>query len=687
MGASAVTFGAVPSASFKVDSATQITAEVPTGALTGAVSVTTPAGVATSTSSFTVTGDFSAAKLSAVLGTLKKHLTGEVPLTEGQIKDAATTFLQNAAYLNTSEIIIQEVFDLVDTYDSVRGALFISEDTKSGFVRTATTEDGLEIARAMIIIQQAILDYVYSASSVETFKTLLEGRAFRSAAYFPGAAVAPSDPTPQYEVPVNCTLPAYWGKPVFYATDAQRRPTGLYLAPGSLGTVTVPSSLVNAGYSVLVGAHTWDKTSKSTLLRLDRVITTFPITSETTHIANPLGGGIYLIVPNLANLGVVNIQVANVIKAPFFSLTRTKAMTNEAWKTERANPGPWTDFETDKYMMTLPTSWIYAYEDPLTLMQNWDKAMDGESELLGYPLDRGRTVLYQSVDVSIAHTAYGIGYPMVNYDFNPSKLETGNKAHDFLKGPLAWNITFHELSHAQLMSMFSGETEAIVNFPFVYISNVKFGNDLGSAFQASGYSPNMTRDQAAIDWMVAENFRNSAEMDTTNSTKNEMRYQSRGYAKYMDIVLLYGWQPLIDFSAQEQLDYINAATSDGLSSDDSRTLRLSKACGEDITPLIHFWGVHPEDPLALSAAVAAAALPKSTRIHDLLVYYQGIAPRNNADFKAQQLALYPDLPTGGNPDYGYGWYNYWAELFGEAEGTAIQTELQSIIDLYGLGQP
>ena len=54
-GATAVTFNSVNAASFTVNSATQITSIVPTGATTGKVAVTTPGGTATSAADFTVT--------------------------------------------------------------------------------------------------------------------------------------------------------------------------------------------------------------------------------------------------------------------------------------------------------------------------------------------------------------------------------------------------------------------------------------------------------------------------------------------------------------------------------------------------------------------------------------------------------------------------------------------------------
>jgi hypothetical protein len=54
-GANKVTFGGVKATVFSVDSDTQITDTVPTGAKTGKIKVTTPKGTATSPGSFTVT--------------------------------------------------------------------------------------------------------------------------------------------------------------------------------------------------------------------------------------------------------------------------------------------------------------------------------------------------------------------------------------------------------------------------------------------------------------------------------------------------------------------------------------------------------------------------------------------------------------------------------------------------------
>ena len=134
----------------------------------------------------------------------------------------------------------------------------------------------------------------------------------------------------------------------------------------------------------------------------------------------------YILVPYLSNLGQIDIQLSGVIKQPYFSLKESLTTTDQQWQERRTAPGPWAVFETDKYMLNVPRSWIYAYDNATSLMQNWDKALDGVSELLAYPLIRNRKVLYMQVDVYGEHGVYGIGYPQINNLYNPLEQTNGN---------------------------------------------------------------------------------------------------------------------------------------------------------------------------------------------------------------------------------------------------------------------
>ena len=48
-----------------------------------------------------------------------------------------------------------------------------------------------------------------------------------------------------------------------------------------------------------------------------------------------------------------------------------------------------------------------------------------------------------------------------------------------------------------------------------------------------GHLPQLTPDQAAIHWMVTENFRNGKDMDHSNTEYDEFRYQHRGRVSYV----------------------------------------------------------------------------------------------------------------------------------------------------------
>ncbi|MBL0008995.1 MAG: hypothetical protein IPP25_17935 [Saprospiraceae bacterium] len=154
----------------------------------------------------------------------------------------------------------------------------------------------------------------------------------------------------------------------------------------------------------------------------------------------------------------MEVQLTNVVPAPFFSAKTFSQTSLQEWKDEqRHHLAPWADFESDKYMMQVPTSWIYNYDDPVTLMQDWDDRMDVVSNMLGYPLIRNNTILYLQVDVDIMYGFYGIGNPQINNTYNPLQPENGNKNHWFLRpGDSFWETEFHEMGHAQLFSKFPG---------------------------------------------------------------------------------------------------------------------------------------------------------------------------------------------------------------------------------------
>jgi len=634
--------------------------------------------------SFTQAKPGSRADLSTAMSRLAEHINETSTLDAIQIKQQTEIIRKNIDQIGKASDIISEALDLVGSYETTAGPLFMNRATRGGFPRKPA--GGLELDRAMFAVQQGLIDHAFTPGNLKKFNDLLNGAAFKTSSYFPGAVDAPTDPTVVHEVRINASQPACWGIPVMDNDKPARRPTGCYLAPGSIAEVIVPRSMVGKGFSIRVGAHSWDLRRKPKVVRLDRVSIVYPIEEIQTAIANPLGGGIYIEVPYLADAGIVNVEVRNAARSPLFSARHFDKTTLEQWRTtERHHPSPWTDFESDKFMMQVPTKWIYNYDDPVTLMQDWDTSMDIVSELFGLPLVRPKTVLYLQVDVIFRGSANFPGYPQSNFRYNPNKAENGNSNHWLLKGPQSAGQTiFHELGHAHLFTKFRGEVEAVVNLPYVAVLNKGFGVDLDTAFGRSFSKPYVSLDQAAVMWMVTDNFRNGKPMDISSSQRNEVRYQHRGYGKYVETAELFGWKALQDFWHSVNLDYLRGITYPRNSDPaDSRILRMSKTAGADLRPLIHFWGIHPDDNDALGKAMDAEGLKSSPLIYDRLVHYKTLIPMNNAEFAAHARIVNPrGIRKGRNPLYGEGWYYTWLPKYEESHGAAAQAALQEIIDLY-----
>jgi len=385
----------------------------------------------------------------------------------------------------------------------------------------------------------------------------------------------------------------------------------------------------------------------------------------------------------------------------------------------------------------VPRSWVYALDDAESLMQNYDLAMEATAEWVGKrPGDWNHHVLYLKPDFQIKHGAYGMGYPQVNQqlarvdghmrynsDTDNSVWEPnaqGYKNHWFVRDPTGWHVTWHELAHslqAGALSQNEGDTEAIVNWLQPYIQHVKYGLDFDIAFKMglSGSCKPATEqcdgqygvDDAAVHWMITENFRAGNEMDKSHSPYNEMRYQHRGMAKYADIVRLHGWETWGEFMHRENVDYqdgldgdgdvgtngnnLDYTAVDGLQyNQDSRTLRFSMAAGYDLTALLHFWGHQPKEPDSLKSKMQEHGLAPDPAVYCLLTRYKDtLVPMDNDEFVAFYDKIYPGCPA--DPDcprpneddrYGRAWYDVWQPVYDESHGQAAVQQVTEILRMY-----
>ena len=616
------------------------------------------------------------AELLSAFSSLKEHLQGRKTLDATQIEAQKLAIDKHRDLFGYNDTIIKAALDLVATYDKVEGPLWVA---RSGFNRKAKPPAN-DIHWTIYTVMQNIMDRVYTAENVARHADLLNGFKFGSSACFPGAVDPPARPGESYTVKINGSYPKTWGWATMHDGPGTfaRKPTGAYLAPGKMATVTVPPSLVGKGYRIRVGCHSWDLSKKPRVLRLDRSSLVYDITSPETKVASPLGGGIYIEAPYQADAGVVEVTIRNAVRSPYFSMKPFHTTSLGEWKTvERNRQAPWADFQTEKFMMQVPTSWIRKLDDPVTLMRNWDTAMDTINDLMGFPRLRGKETMYPQVDVILRSGAYSPGYPSVNVRYDPTKDYGGYATHHLVRGPqYASDYEFHEQGHGYLFPKFPGEVESEVNLLHVAVWHQRFGYSLDEAFRKSrNYTnPYMTLDTTAIAWMTCSNFVKGNPME-----RLEKQYQLKGHAKFVDIARLFGWGVLSSYWYSFTSDYENSAARP--TDVDSLLLRLSKNVGVDIRPLFHFWGVPPVDTTTLATAIAAANLHASPAIYDTLVHYKSLVPTNNAAFQAFALNWWGKQPSTNGYSEEREHAAQWEE-FNEETAARIKKTVQKIIDTY-----
>jgi hypothetical protein len=599
------------------------------------------------------------------LADLEGHIDGSAPLNASQIEANRLVLDDNSHRFGNSNATINASFGLVQTYESQYGPMWSAgSPTQNGFTRS-TASNG-DIHWTMFHAMQYIVDDTYTSNNIANRQDLLDGYKFGSADVVPGPVTPPSNPNTTYTVAIDGSFLNTYGRNTMHWAEADRnarKATGTYLAPGSIATVSVPQALVDAGYKIRVGGQSWDFSNKNPVDRLDRVSLVYDIDSTSVQIASPLGGNIYIEVPFEADSGVVDIDIQNVVRSPFFSMQNHHTTTLSEWQTtERNFAAPWTDFQSEKYAMVVPTGWVYAMDDPKTLMENWDKAMDVTNDLMGFPRDRGKETLANGVDVRIRGGAYAPGYPSVNNTYDPLRNNdasdwnsapnayTGTSSSYLVQGPqLAPDYEFHEMGHAYLFPKLPGETESAINLLHVAVMNQAFGMDIQQAFYTSmrGHNSYHTLDHTAVTWMTSFNFFIHREP----MHQLETQYQLKGHAKFVEVARVLGWGVLNDYYGSFNEDY-EATGSTPNPGTDGHLLRLSRAAGVDITPLFHFWGDHPENYTTLRAELDAEGIGASRDIYDLLRHYRTLVPEDNQTFRSHAVAWW-----GGEPSLD----GYWTE--------------------------
>lgn len=624
--------------------------------------------------------------LLSALNDLQSHINQGIILNATELTYIRNVFMLFGECLAESEFNILLAKSVVEDYDNGFGAIFTTPSTQNGFSKDPNAAPGMELERAIIALQQAIFDFVFTTEVYNDYPQHITDWVFEACNTYPGYVAGPLDSTASYSIPILANFADPIGVNPFYdyngdGTEHALRPTGFYLAPGSVAIVTVPPSLVGQDYYIRVGSHEWDLTERTEYRRFDRISKKFPINATSIEVFNPFGGAISILVPYGANNGVVEVSANNCLEAPFFSLKSFYETPD--FNAELNKPGPWAVFETENVMFTIPSHTIDPGEyDLMQAMVDWETAVRGVNSIIARQIIPDKHSMYMISDIDIRFGAYSIGYPMSNTPQNYIDLQS--PAY-FLNGPGPDDETnFHEAGHAWRISKFPGEEEAFVNFPYIMALNYGLNEDLNEAVLYSFVPNTFNIDKTATHRMVSNTF--GSERDISNTETDEVRYQHRGYGHYFEIVNILGWCPIRNLYAQEFIDFENDGIDYFEEDDiDSRIIRMSVAAQADLRPLFHVFGILPQNPIVVQNSLVQAGVLPSLAVYNRLQAYFDLIPEDNIAFVDYALSVYPGLYTEGpteNPLYGVGWHYLKSLSYNAAEAQQRTALLQSIVDLY-----
>ena len=608
---------------------------------------------------------------------LEEHILGTDTMTVAELRSWSISFANQAGSLGNRLNDFVAAVELIELYEQRVGPLFTSGGVQS-FNNSWDGDNNLGrgLARAMLGVYQAVFD-AYDNDLVTQNTSLVDGVLFRSTENFPGSVSSPNNPSATYQVQIDGTLNEQFGYVGSYSTNAARRMTGAYLAPGTIADVFVPNALVNAGYQIRVGGHSWDLSNKNTANRLLRVSNLFDITENFVRVANPMGGNIYIEVPVGADAGIVNVVFRNTIRAPFFS-NRTFDKTSEAeWNVERTHPGVFTDIESEESMFTVPTKWVtnLGYNNLIEIIEAYDANMKVATEYVGKDA-RHKASLYSIVDTQIRGNAFSIGYPQSNW---------GSFSQNSIRAPLTVGAAFdkvlwHEHGHSEFLTMFAGETESLVHMAAFYIGVENYGFTIQESFAESlAYgSHNHTTSDTLSSWVVMDEF-----IDGRNMAFQQASYRPRGHADYVEYVEMFGLDALRNFNHRLNVEFDGTNLQDSFNEGgrtshnyNDRILRLSREAGVNVAPLFHLWGHAPSNLSALNASLATEGLGESIQIYDRMILARESVPLTQGEWNAVDSVMRDFLNNNRGP---------WVALrnnYDANRGQAAIDQIQSLIDLY-----
>jgi hypothetical protein len=351
--------------------------------------------------------------------------------------------------------------------------------------------------------------------------------------------------------------------------------TGLYAAPGEKITVRV-SDNAPKGMAVLIGPHTDSDFHHTKWIRFPRISRRFEITEKTTVAANAFGGLVYIDIPRNKALGgrqfstyggygwldedqsnvtgSVYVEIEGAVEAPLFRLGKT---TSAEWHRMQKLAAPFGELAGDKIIFTVKTSALANLDDPTALLKQWDKVVETEAELAGWPKQPAppeRMVLDRDISAGYMHSGYPIMGPVGAAKDMLNLQELSTKGN--------WGV-FHELGHnheGQAYTFGGDFVEVDVNLFSMYVMQKLVGREM-TAHNALKDPDKLLHDRLGPDKKIDP---------WTN------------LVIYVKTIQAFGWEPL----HKTMQSYSLPGGADGIKTREQKmdqwVLRYSKATGRNL---------------------------------------------------------------------------------------------------------
>lgn len=363
--------------------------------------------------------------------------------------------------------------------------------------------------------------------------------------------------------------------------------TGLYAAAGEVVTLEVDDAAARAGLELQVGAHTDLLFDLEEWRRVPRAFVRRPVVARSTRIAAPLGGLVYVIVPDGCELGRIEAKLHGGVEAPWFVLGRDDPA---AWRERiRALPAPWAELECDRIVVTVPSEAVRAIEDPSAVLATWSRLADAMADLVAIPRARKSPERYVA-DVQISAGYMHAGYPiMTHLDAVPAMTQ------DALLAKGNWGLV-HELghNHQQPEWTFEGTGEVTNNVLCVHALETVCGIAPMDGHEA-------IRTTAA---RVADHLQAGAPFE---KWKEE---PFLALQMYLQVQHAFGWEAY----QRAFKEYHSLPRRERPRTDDAKRdlwlVTLSRACNRNLGPFFTAWGIPTSDAARATVADRLAWMPE-----------------------------------------------------------------------------